>query len=444
MSYKVKQASLASRIGSGIGQGLAEQLPQEIAHGRKRAGLEELASQSGNLNPTEYLAKAASVYGITPQEIQSFTELSKQQNLRNAYAKQTANYQNANASPMQNNATTPNFRDIEFANLRQSNQQAKMKQPTQAPQTIPVPVNAYGQPQINPTNPISESLLTKGPWSPIQRDQHVNHYLKQGFTPDQARELASDDERRDLGHTEAEQKRYAELEETKSKAKEMLLKKIEKKTQKSGEELFKDVSGAMLNNLERGMERDLRENPKASAEDVTNDWSEKALELAKTQNDLKTLAKNIGISNIFKRKSTLQKLNQYSNLFAKSGNSEEYQKLLESEFKLSPHGAASIAFPLNDSMENYFKNAEKSGFKNQDARSIATQIQKYIKNTDSISSILRNIRDRFPGIDQSEILQQLYEDQDIMQLNARQKREIAQGRSEINPPGWADLYILGW
>jgi hypothetical protein len=95
-------------------------------------------------------------------------------------------------------------------------------------------------------------------------------------------------------------------------------------------------------------------------------------------------------------------------------------------------------------MENYFKNAEKSGFKNQDARSIATQIQKYIKNTDSISSILRNIRDRFPGIDQSEILQQLYEDQDIMQLNARQKREIAQGRSEINPPGWADLYILGW
>lgn len=81
MAQYVKNANIFGRLGSGIGQGLAEQVPKEIEHQRLRSGLQSLAQKAdaGNLSPAALLAEAAGTYGITPQAVQSFGELGKQQ-----------------------------------------------------------------------------------------------------------------------------------------------------------------------------------------------------------------------------------------------------------------------------------------------------------------------------------------------------------------------------
>jgi len=78
---KIRQGNIFGRIGTGFAQGLAQALPEEIKYQRKRAGLQELADASdrGELSGAQFLAKAAGTYGSTPQEVQSFGELAKQQ-----------------------------------------------------------------------------------------------------------------------------------------------------------------------------------------------------------------------------------------------------------------------------------------------------------------------------------------------------------------------------
>lgn len=90
MAQEIKQASLFGRIGSGIGQGLAEQLPKEIEQGRLSSGLNKLAKQKG-LNPMEAFAQLASIPGAAknPQLLQTAGDLYRQQayldSLKNQY-----------------------------------------------------------------------------------------------------------------------------------------------------------------------------------------------------------------------------------------------------------------------------------------------------------------------------------------------------------------------
>jgi hypothetical protein len=74
----IKQGNIFGRIGTGIGKGLAEQVPKEIERSRLASGLKQLGEQKG-LTPFQQFAGLASVPGITPQMIQSGSELLRQQ-----------------------------------------------------------------------------------------------------------------------------------------------------------------------------------------------------------------------------------------------------------------------------------------------------------------------------------------------------------------------------
>ena len=82
MAQRIKKASIFGRVGTAIGKGLAEQVPKEAENYRLRTGLKSLADQAdkGYLSPAQFLAKAAGTYGATPQMIQSFGDLARQQN----------------------------------------------------------------------------------------------------------------------------------------------------------------------------------------------------------------------------------------------------------------------------------------------------------------------------------------------------------------------------
>ena len=78
-----KQQPLSARLGvalgQGLGQGFSEQFPREMERARLSKGLQQFAFQSGQMTPLEQLSYISTIPGITPQMIQSFGELAKQQ-----------------------------------------------------------------------------------------------------------------------------------------------------------------------------------------------------------------------------------------------------------------------------------------------------------------------------------------------------------------------------
>lgn len=86
-TISIPQPSVFGRIGSGIGKGISESLPKEIERGRLASGLQQLGEQK-NLSPFQQFAGLASTPGITPQMIQSGSELLRQQAYLNALKNQ--------------------------------------------------------------------------------------------------------------------------------------------------------------------------------------------------------------------------------------------------------------------------------------------------------------------------------------------------------------------
>lgn len=81
-NMKVQNANIFGRIGSGIGQGLAETLPKEMERGRLSAGLKQLGEQKDQ-TPFQQFSALSSIPGVTPQMIHSGSELLKQQGISN-------------------------------------------------------------------------------------------------------------------------------------------------------------------------------------------------------------------------------------------------------------------------------------------------------------------------------------------------------------------------
>lgn len=83
---KISQGDIFGRIGSGLGQGLADQLPKEMERGRLASGLQQISQQEG-LTPFQQFSALASLPGVTPQMIQSGAELLRQQGISRGYGK---------------------------------------------------------------------------------------------------------------------------------------------------------------------------------------------------------------------------------------------------------------------------------------------------------------------------------------------------------------------
>lgn len=456
MVQEIKQGDIFGRVGSEFGKGLAESMPKEIERGRLAEGLGRFEKDSVNLNPMQQLARLSSIPGITPQMVQSFSELARHQNLKNAYANR------ATGSEQWMNQSSPNQNMGMTSALSLPNQQG---QPQQSVQTSPqfnnqrTPSVAPGEitPEIVNENALNPAALTRAPWTPEQRDAKVVDYINQGFLPAQAKELASDDETRDLAVPGALQKRNLELSQKSEEARSEFRRQLDTKLQKQGEGVFKDVTGEMLINMERGLERDLRTNPNISFKDAANDWSNRALNVAKAKDQLNKLSETSGIiENILEGDKTLKKLRSYENMFKKSGNSEEYYNLLREKFALSPQGAATVAFPLNKEVDKYIKNlspihptfGKRGSIPNSQrvaelSRKTAIDLESKIESDQSILAIARALSEKDPTFDQQEFFDQLNEDKDLIRLNDRQRRELAEGPRDIIP-SWGDISVFPW
>ena len=450
--------TFASNLGANIGRGLSEQVPKEVERYRLSRGLQDLANQSGNLDPVQTLARVASIPGITPQMIQSFGELSRLQQQKGAFGRLSGGGDQRGLISQQ-------------AGLNQQGQEpgsfqeriASALNPQQAESTTR-PSQARSEPGSQATDQIvnepelNERALTRSKWDKEKRNQRINEYINDGFLPDQAKELAKDDEDRDLSEPGFLQQRQAELQGKREQARgefsRQLGIKLEKEVDNEGKptDVYRDITGENLANIQKEMERDLRLNPNLTFAQAADKWSTKALEFAKTKIQLKTLLKTTGNEAFIKGNEDFKKLQSFSDIFKDANNSEEFYNLLQEDgLKLSPQGAASIAFKPSSTVEKIIKNYGienkkiRESFKGidreQNARKLATQVAENMTHQDSPLSIAWNLSKMDPSFDQKSFFDQLSQESENTGFTDRQRRETAQGVPGLIPH-WGDILIF--
>ncbi len=459
MAQVIKQGDIFGRIGTGFGQGLAEQVPKEIERNRLASGLKAFEQEHQNLNPMQQLARLSAIPGITPQTLQSFSELAKINNQSNAYRNAAEGYRRNQGGVPQASPVIPAMQQGTIPGQSQgqipTQQGMGGARPSQKLQPQEQPL---ASPNENTFNPAAKTAI---PWNPQQRNDRTLSYIDRGFLPEQAQKLAADDEARELGIAPVLQQRQREDQERTVSARNELERQLETKFQKTGEGVYQDLPGEFKINLERAMQRALRTDPNLSIEDAAHEFSKKALATAKARNQFDKTAKTTGLEAFAKRDAILSKLNEYSSTFKDSGNSEEYYNILKKEpvdggMGLSSEGAATVAFPMNRGWENYVNKFKPQNFKQTkygeipdpkrteaNSRKAAIDIGKMITEDDSLLTIARALRQKDPYFDQEAFFDEIKQNMDTLNLNDRQRLEIPERNTDWLPT-WGDMRIFNW
>ncbi len=436
MAQSIKQGNIFGRVGSSLGKGLAEQIPKETERYRLSKGLEEIG-QRKDQTPFQQFAGLAGVPGITPQMIQSGSELLKQQGIRNSYANMAkGGQQEPQQGQMQNG---PSLNDVQFGNMpqKQSSQNGEIPQGNYPP----------GEPQIVDKNPLSPELQPRARFTPEQYYQTVARIGSQNphLTNPEIQDLANQEEERYMKAPEDYVAQQEALEKTQEKTNKEIEKQIRKKLHIAEDQpIFSKLPGESQNRVERGVAKDLRSNPQATLKDLVNTWTDRALNNEKQKTELKNLANRSFDEKLFRPGENLEKLKSIAKSFHEFGNSEEYYNTLRSDFGLSPEGAASIAYPLSKNAENYIGKISPSNESNISENTIkyANNLGDYLTKGDSVLSVAKHIREKDPFFDIKTFLSEVRRIQDDLGLTSQQKLELnARGIDDIFP-NWGDIFLF--
>lgn len=468
MSYSVRRPSAWSQIGTGIGQGISEALPKEIERARLAQGLKQFEKDAANLNPMEQLTRLASIPGALerPQLLQSFTELAKQSNIRNAYRNRYNQREEQAVVPSQ----APSIKEVNFANLPRG---GRGEQPAARETNIPSGFQtrteeAEAQPGARTKNPLSEDLLPRTSWTPERRDDEILKILDQfeGNIPLQdAVKMAADNEARYLALPREQQAIEDRKEEINRRADEEFDTQLQTILQKEGKEVYGDLTGETLLNLKKAMRNDLATNPRLIESTAAEKWIKKGKDLATAKQQVKVLANRDLPTKLLpnKKEQTIKKLQSAQKIFDETGNNRELYNILKTKntppqydekgnmidpgsygFDLSPGAASLIAFPRSESIKQLIKNSQNFGDlpSNQlgaATRKFALDVLKNITGNDSLLAITREMKNKNPYFDEGIFFDTIRENQ--QNLTPRMKEELITGESDIFP-NWGDIALF--
>jgi len=458
MAQQIKQANIFGRIGTGLGRGLAEQLPKEVERNRLASGLERLGEQKG-LTPFQQFTGLVSAAHEYPQVVQSGERLLAQQARGNAYTNAYLNDLDQSGQNPQASADITPVQQKQFLDniTRGSPTTGQMGQRVQ-PQGQPL-----ANPDENTFNPAAKTML---PWTPQRMNQEISRGIKNGLLPDEAIRLAQDKEARELGIPKALQQRQAEDKARNEDANKELDRQLNLKLQKKGDAQYKDTTGEFLAGTQKKMNEMLRTNPNLSLADAADMFSTMLLDTAKSKNSFDKKAATTGIESFPKSNELLKDLKAYSNNFRESGNSEEYSNMLTRDpndlenpgFGMSSQGAATIAYDVNKNprlksyIDSYkpvhtsptrYGNIYDPKIIEANSRRAAREVVKHMDENDSLLSAATALSKQDPSFNQSAFFDEFIENPDDFGLTARQKREIPERNTDWLPT-WGDIMVLPW
>ena len=439
-SYKVKQPSLAGRLGTGFGQGLAESLPKEMERGRLSQGLQQLGQQEG-LSPFQRFAQLSSIPGITPQMIQSGSELLKQQGMRESAMKRGG--RSGQPSGQEFAQGIKDIQGMQFGGDRFQGRGSQAQGNRNENETI----NQFGQPQIQNENEIRPQAQPMAPWTPQRFEQEVadlaDQYPEMNFS--ELSQKAKENEARYLAQPEAQRERDQFNRDQRKNLQTEFGSQLEDKLQKKGSDVYGDITGENRQRAMRLAERELKTNPNATINEVVNKYTNKLLDMAKAKTGLKKFATGEFFNKInpLKREDNRKRIESYSKIFKEAGNSEEFYNLLKSDFDLSPQGSASYAYKPSSNVEKYINKVKPTGKKDfsEHSRKYAIDLEPLLTSDDSILSIAHAIRQKDPLFDQSSFFNQIRDDQNDIGLSPLVQRELGEAEFQYVPT-WGDILYL--
>lgn len=306
MAQYIKNANIFGRVGSGIGQGLAEQIPKEIERNRLASGLQNLSSQQ-NLSPFQQFAGLVGVPGAAdrPQVIQTAGELLRQQAILNSVN-----------NPQQQQISQPQ-RINNFDQLR----------PDRASATTTGSTEAALNPYIPPSGPEQETLARQLMASEPQVYPNIES-ARQAV----ASQVASN-----------AQQSQAKL--AKRELEESVQNRSEQKLVEELSTLGAEIPGTVMSNLKQKAVDDVR-TKKLSPDEAKVKYGKEADAISRSFSNIRSWG-GLGLIN-HNIHDLLQSMRSLQQDAKKGGYQKEAADALISENKLTPEFAYASMYPVKD------------------------------------------------------------------------------------------------
>lgn len=304
---QIKQAPLWSRIGTGFGQGLGDQLPKEIERSRLQSGLKDLENQK-DLTPFQQFSRLSSIPGINPQMIQSGAELLRQQGI---------------SQGLQNGSAAPN-----------------------------------AQPQASPFDQYAKKLSENAPsgvTTPAGTKATIENYIPKDRQQILARAGELQKENPGLYNNPNDAIHGAEQEEATKQAQSQALQnqrknqlgvqdRVEQQLDQQKQTLGANVPGEVFEEVRQEALDDVKNG--ATEEEASRKAGEKLNNISKQYQALKTVG---DLDYMFRDKQDIKRnLKQIRNGFKERGDLENLASKYVSENGLSPGKAAYLAYPPSE------------------------------------------------------------------------------------------------
>jgi hypothetical protein len=474
MANYVKKANIFGRIGENLGKGLAEQIPKEVEHQRRSAGLKALGEKK-DLDPYQAFTELSSVYGVTPQMIQTGGELYKQRGLRNSFKR---NSSENGASSLQSSPDRQAFNNTNFANLpRTENNNEKSNFANREEE-------AKSKPGLATENTGNEKFIPSIPWTPEQVNDEISREWERNpqMSYEQVNERVKEKERRYLEAPEAYRKQQEYLKEQENKAAKEFDDQLATALQKEGKNIYSDLTGTDQLNLKKSMYNDLATNPSLTTRTAAEKWVKIGKDHVEKKNELRTKANRDIFDKIApsKKEETLKALMAAQPAYEKLGSQKQFYDMLRSKnksptfgvnpqngerflqdpgsfgFDASPGGAALIAYPRSEGVKklisSYPKGRPITSTYGQETQFDINQREKFSRKfaedfakartvSDSILAVAREMKDKHPLFNEVTFFDWLRDHQKEYKFTPDQEKELITGVSDITP-NWGDLALF--
>lgn len=463
MAQQIKQGNIFGRVGSGVGRGLSETLPQEMNRGRLAEGLKRFENDSPNLDPLQRLIRVGSIPGALehPEFIRSVTKLANQRQMGNTYSNLAGGgYPNFSG---QSDGGIPR-QEPELGMIPQEQRngitpgsvpQQKVKR-TQPEGRI---TSENNRPSIVNLNPARSEAVPRGPFTPQEKGQWFNYFKSKGANDEQADQLTREEQDRQMGRADIEAKKTELQELNKAKADALLNKKFarllglpepkavtkegEKETEVAG---LSNILPGDIHNLLKG-DIDRRILAGETPEQASDKLAKKAMQLHEAENSLKKNASK----GILEASGTriLDNLLSARSTFGKFGipGKKLLKNRLTSLYGFSDQKASEIAFersePIQKRISSFKPVRAPSGYgaseKSTQAAKEANYVIDNLGRQDSLLAIIESYRERDPDFDSHTFLKTISEMPNIEDdLKGFQRKELIEGDRGLIPT-WADF-----
>ncbi len=385
-----QQGSIFGRIGKGIGQGLADQLPKEMDRIRLSSGLRGLEN-SKETSPLAQLSEVYSIPGITPEIANQALEYRRQQGI---------------------------IQEAQNKNPGQDYQQQQQPQQTARNQV-------QKEPQIDKSRPVSSQRQEEQ--EPIVRRKNTpESWTQRGLELHQQSPLRY--RTLEQGIAQAQQEyvnEQANIEQVNSDFNNILAEKLHK----GGSESYGDVLGDLQQSFRKEAE-DAVISGKMSPKEAVRHYTGEALEFAKSRQKLKEVGSLSWLSGT--REGKKDSLSEIRKEYAKHDRLDEYKNDLISYEGMSDAAASRFAYPLSPEAKEVVNKSTSIASKLKSSFSydgIADKIGSSIKDKDSILGIAYELDKN--GINGDQFMSSLQKEYNAgkFKLNARQAKELQASRN---------------